>query len=113
MSKKEIVNPTFRDPRSINIFPVWNKTCEILLVGSMTAKDGMDKGFYYASARNQLWELLDYALGLSGDNSFTYLKNQLKENHEKYKLNTIDKEQFELNKQIVKSKVLEIVSGLK
>ena len=100
---KEIVNPVFRNPRSENILPVWDEECEILLVGSITAQDGMNKGFYYASSRNQLWELVDYALGLSGNKSFMALKNKLKENHEQYKKDLISVEQFNATKNKVKN----------
>lgn len=104
---KQIINPVYRNPREENILPVYSKDCEILLVGSMTAKDGMDKGFYYASSRNQLWELLDHALGLNYDKSFMQLKNQLKENHELLKNGSISKDEFEENKNKIRKKFAE------
>lgn len=106
---KEIVNPVFRNPRAENILPVWDKDCEVLLVGSMTAKDGMDKGFYYASSRNQLWELLDYALDLKDDKSFLVLKNQLKENHEQFKKGIISIECFETTKNAIRKKFAQLL----
>lgn len=100
--KKDINNPTFRNPRAENILPVWDSNCEILMVGSITAKDGMDKGFYYASARNQLWELLDYALNIKTD-TFSQLKNKLIKNHNNFKMQTISDKEFDDNKSVIKT----------
>jgi len=74
---KEILNPTLRAPKTVGITPVWDENCKILILGSITAVDGMRKGFYYASARNQLWELLDCCLGnkVNEEDSFSFLKN--------------------------------------
>lgn len=103
---KEIVNPVLRDPIGEGICPVWDENCEVLILGSITAVDGMRKGFLYASAKNQFWELLDISLGneVNGKNSFTFLKNELRENYDKFASGDLCKEQFEKNKSAVRAK---------
>lgn len=102
---KEIVNPTLREPLAVGIKPVWDENCRVLILGSITAVDGMRKGFYYASAKNQLWELLDYALGNvpNEENSFTFLKNVLRYNYEKFLAKEIREEEFENNKVLTRT----------
>ena len=100
---KQITNPVLRTPYNVGIKPVWDKNCKVLILGSITATDGINKGFYYASARNQMWELLDYCLGFdtTKSNSCSGYKNQLKQNYEDFCLNKISSEQFENNKQAI------------
>lgn len=100
---KQIVNPLKRAPYMVGITPVWDKNCKVLLLGSITATDGMNKGFYYSSAKNQLWELLDLALELNSNNNYNFLnlKNELKQNYDDLKLNKISCEQFKNNKQLI------------
>jgi len=83
---KEYKNVVFRRPKDEGIVPVWDEKCKILMLGSITAIDGMNKGFYYASYKNQLWELLDYSMNTD---IFMKLKNELKDNYESYKNNEI------------------------
>ena len=97
---KEIINPVFRCPKNAGIIPVFNKNCEILILGSITAVDGMNKGFYYASNKNQLWSLLDLCLNT---NCFSKLKNYLKINYDNFKLNKISKIEFDKQKDIIKA----------
>lgn len=97
---KEIINPVFRCPKNAGIVPVFNKDCEILILGSITAVDGMKKGFYYASNKNQLWSLLDLCLNT---NCFSKLKNDLKINYDNFKLNKISKIEFDKQKDIIKT----------
>lgn len=97
----EIVNPTFRCPADKGIKPVWNKDCEILMLGSITAVDGMRKGFYYASERNQFWALMDYSLG---KNEFMPLKEELKNNYLAFKNQEISLEIFEQTRQMIAEK---------
>ncbi len=103
---QEIVNPTLRAPKTVGITPVWDENCKILILGSITAVDGMRKGFYYASARNQFWELLDCCLGneVNEEGSFTFLKNVLRYNFEKYDSKEIEKAEFERNKALIREK---------
>lgn len=103
---KEILNPTLRAPKTVGITPVWDENCKILILGSITAVDGMRKGFYYASARNQFWELLDCCLGneVNEEGSFTFLKNVLRYNFEKYDSKEIEKAEFERNKALTREK---------
>ena len=103
MRTKPIVNPTLRNPLSKGIKPVWNSKCKVLLLGSITAIDGMNKGFYYSSQKNQLWTLLDYALNLNPENknSFTYLKSLLKQNYDNFFNEQITLQQFENSKQLI------------
>jgi len=112
---KEIVNPVERHPAGQGIFPVWDKQSRILLVGSMTAADGLKKGFYYSSARNQLWELLDFCLGLDGqkENSFLALKNDLKSNYEKFDREKISKAEFETEKTKIREKFANLLKKYK
>ena len=49
---KEIINPILRCPKLAGIQPVYDKNCELLMLGSITATDGINKGFYYASNKN-------------------------------------------------------------
>lgn len=72
---------------------------KILMLGSITATDGMRKGFYYASQRNQFWQLLDCVLGTT---CFSDLKDQLKNNYDNYKNGLIDFDTFEENKNKIK-----------
>lgn len=96
---KQIINPVFRCPKLAGIQPVYNKSCEILMLGSITATDGMNKGFYYASNKNQLWKLLDLTLNTT---CFSDLKNELKLNYDNYKMGKIDNLKFEEQKEIIK-----------
>lgn len=97
---KQIINPTLRQPKIAGISPVWNEDCKLLILGSITSIDGMKKGFYYASERNQLWQLVDISLGLNSksENSFMFLKNLLKENYINFANNKIDFDMFQANK---------------
>lgn len=103
---KEIQNPVFRNPLSQGIAPVWNEDCEILILGSITAVDGMRKGFLYASVKNQFWQLLDLSFGndLTSENSFTYLKNLLQENYKNHISKNINQFEFENNKAQIRKK---------
>lgn len=106
--------PILRDPISVNIKPVWNKNSKILFIGSITAKDGIEKGFYYSSSRNQLWELLDFVLQYKRTKTpfsamqssykatksksgfpFSELKQKLMDNSRDYKNAKIKKSVFE------------------
>lgn len=106
---KQVINPVLRQPKSIGILPVWDKDCKILLLGSITAVDGMRKGFYYGSHVSQFWHLVDLSLELNSldEDSFVYLKNLLKDNYEKFKSNLIDTKEFEKNKKLIKQKFAE------
>lgn len=97
--KKQIINPTLRQPMLDGIVPVWNRNSEILMLGSITATDGIKKGFYYASQHNQFWQLLDYSLNT---NCFSNLKEQLKVNYNNYKNGAIDANCFNNNKTNIK-----------
>lgn len=88
---KQITCPVFRDPANNGITPVWDKNCKVLLLGSVTASDGMRKGFYYGSIYNQLWELLDKSLNTT---CFIKLKNQLNENYIAYSEKQKDERTF-------------------
>lgn len=92
---KQIVNPVFRKPANEGIVPYWSNQSKYLMLGSITAIDGMRKGFYYASDRNQLWALMDYCLG---GNNFGNLKNELKQNYLLFASEKQTKEQFEQHK---------------
>lgn len=92
---KELINVTFRRPSDEGILPVWDKNSKVLILGSITAVDGMNKGFYYASYRNQLWELLDYCMG---SNVYSNLKNKLKINYDNFYNDKITKEEFISNR---------------
>lgn len=98
---KELINVTFRRPSDEGILPVWDEHSKVLILGSITAIDGMNKGFYYASYRNQLWELLDYCMG---GNVYSNLKNELKVNYDNFSSNKITKEEFIFNKGKIKEK---------
>lgn len=93
--KKQIINPILRQPFINGIEPIWNCDSKILMLGSITATDGVKKGFYYASQRNQFWQLLDCILKTS---CFSDLKEQLKVNFDNYKNGLIDVYCFETNK---------------
>lgn len=97
--KKQIVNPVLRQPMLNGIMPVWDSNSQILMLGSITATDGMKKGFYYASQRNQFWQLLDCVLGTT---CFSDLKDQLKTNYDNYKNGLIDFDTFEYSKNKIK-----------
>lgn len=97
---KEYKNVVFRRPKDEGIVPVWDENCKILMLGSITAVDGMNKGFYYASYRNQLWELLDYSMNTD---IFMKLKNELKDNYESFKNNEITNEQFNNNRSKIRN----------
>ena len=56
---------------------------------------GIRKGFYYASERNQLWQLLDCVLETD---CFIGLKRQLKQNYDNYVCGKIDESVFEENR---------------
>lgn len=100
---KEIIKPVLREPYNVGIKPVWNSESRVLILGSITATDGINKGFYYASNKNQLWELLDYCLGFNDGrkDSFLNYKNMLKQNYDDFKTGLISKNQFEENKQLI------------
>lgn len=99
--KKQIVNAVLRQPAKYGILPVWNEKSEILMLGSITATDGIRKGFYYASERNQLWQLLDCVLGTD---CFSILKSQLRQNYDSYSHGQIDENAFEDNKKQIREK---------
>ena len=73
----------FREPKSVDISPVWDKNSKILFLGSITAIDGMNKGFYYASGRNQFWKILDYVF-FDDESYFKTLQDKLKINYEDF-----------------------------
>lgn len=106
---KIIENATLRNPSKLGIKPVWDENSKILIVGSMTATDGIKKGFFYASARNQLWQLLDLCLGLEGENSFSFLKNKLKVNCEDFDLHKMSQLQFENNKGAIRGDISQLL----
>ena len=97
---KEYKNVVFRRPKDEGIVPVWDEKSKILMLGSITSVDGMNKGFYYASHRNQLWELLDYSMNTD---IFMKLKNELKDNYESFKNNEITNEQFNNNRSKIRN----------
>lgn len=101
---KKIISPVFRCPKTEGITPIYNQDSKILIIGSITSTDGMKKGFYYSSNKNQLWELVDYCLNLdkNDENSFSSLKRKLRLNYEKFNSNLIQKDEFELNKRAIK-----------
>lgn len=98
---KEIINPILRCPKLAGIQPIYDKNCELLMLGSITATDGMNKGFYYASNKNQLWQLLDLSLNTS---CFSDLKHELKINYENFKRDKISNLQFEQQKELIKQR---------
>ena len=98
---KEIINPILRCPKLAGIQPIYDKNCELLMLGSITATDGMNKGFYYASNKNQLWQLLDLSLNTS---CFSDLKHELKINYENFKRGEISNLQFEQQKELIKQR---------
>lgn len=98
---KEIINPILRCPKLAGIQPVYDKNCELLMLGSITATDGINKGFYYASNKNQLWQLLDLSLNTS---CFSHLKHELKINYENFKRDKISNLQFEQQKELIKQR---------
>ena len=98
---KEIINPILRCPKLAGIQPIYDKNCELLMLGSITATDGMNKGFYYASNKNQLWQLLDLSLNTS---CFSDLKHELKINYENFKRGKISNLKFEQQKELIKQK---------
>ncbi len=106
---KIIENATLRNPSKLGIKPVWDENSKILIVGSMTATDGIKKGFFYASARNQLWQLLDLCLGLEGEKSFSFLKNKLKVNCEDFDLHKMSQLQFENNKGAIRGDISQLL----
>ena len=99
---KTINNAILRDPSKEGILPIFDKNSRMLILGSITSIDGMKKGFYYASKRNQFWELLDFCLGLENRNSFLNLKEMLQNNYDNFDKNQISKEEFEENKNQIK-----------
>lgn len=94
---KEIINPVFRKPANEGIVPCWSNKSKYLMLGSITAVDGMRKGFYYASERNQLWALMDYCLGT---NEFVELKTRLKNNYLSFVAGELSEQQFCENKKL-------------
>jgi hypothetical protein len=55
--------------------------CQVVLMGTITTKEGIKNGYFYSSKNNHFWELLDAALHQAGySSSFTNLKTQLLEN---------------------------------
>lgn len=103
---KKYRNVVFRKPVDEGIVPVWNENSKILMLGSITAVDGMNKGFYYSSGRNQLWELLDYSLNID---VFMRLKNQLKDNYDLFRNNKITKDEFFSNRSNVKNQFSKVL----
>lgn len=93
--KKLVVNTVLRQPAKNGILPVWDENSKVLMLGSITATDGIRKGFYYASERNQLWQLLDCVLETD---CFIGLKRQLKQNYDNYVCGKIDESVFEENR---------------
>lgn len=91
----------FRNPKSVGISPVWNNNSRILYLGSITAIDGINKGFYYASGRNQFWKILDY-IYFHNETPFTNLQDKLKNNYKDYETGKISIEDFETNKSSTK-----------
>lgn len=98
---KEIINPCLKEPRKNGITPVWNKDSKILIVGSITATDGIRKGFYYASAKNQLWQLLDISLN---EQCFYPLKEQLILNYDLFHTGKKTEKDFEKCREEIKTK---------
>lgn len=98
---KEIINPILRCPKLAGIQPIYDKNCELLMLGSITATDGMNKGFYYASNKNQMWQLLDLSLNTA---CFSDLKHELKINYENFKRDKISNLQFEQQKELIKQR---------
>ena len=98
---KTISNATFRYPKSEDISPVWNAESQILILGSITSTDGMKKGFYYASQKNQLWQLIDLCFSCD---VFVKLKNELKSNYENLQNKIVDEPTFKNVRQDIKNK---------
>ena len=73
-----------REPRKLNIKPVWNSESKILMVGSITSIDGMKCGYYYSSRYNSFWKLLDFVV-LSKKEGYTFdeLETLFKTDNEK------------------------------
>ena len=101
-----------RNPCARGISPVWDKDSKVLIIGSMTSIDGLEKGFYYGSARNQLWEILDYCFNLNTDSiqSFSYLKNCLKSNHKATIHGEISYEESEENKRSIRNEFKKLMN---
>lgn len=51
-----------RCPLTKGIKPVFNDNSKVLMIGSITARDGIEKGYYYGSRWNSFWKLLDYVI---------------------------------------------------
>lgn len=79
-----------REPRKLNIKPVWNSESKILMVGSITSIDGMKCGYYYSSRYNSFWKLLDFVV-LSKKEGYTFdeLETLFKTDNEKFKFNSL------------------------
>lgn len=91
-------NCIFRCPFSMGIKPVFDSNSKILMVGSLTTRAGMERGFYYASGQNFLWEWIDNCFDKK---VYQSLKEELKDNYHTYKLSqklkNIEKKQVRQN----------------
>ena len=99
--KHKIIKPILRAPAKDGIKPVWDKDCEVLIIGSITSVDGMKMGFLYGSRSNQFWQLLDYCLSIDPNSteSFSYLKKLLVDNYKK----TENRQILEENKEKIRT----------
>ncbi|MBQ8845128.1 MAG: hypothetical protein IJ008_03830 [Clostridia bacterium] len=98
----------FREPKSVDISPVWDKNSKILFLGSITAIDGMNKGFYYASGRNQFWKILDYVF-FDDESYFKTLQDKLKINYEDFIDKKITEKEFKENRILIQNEFKELL----
>ena len=97
-----------RQPKAVGISPVWDSNSKILFLGSITATDGINKGFYYASGRNQFWKILDYVF-FEDETYFKTLQDKLKINYENFVDKKITEKEFIDNKLSIQNEFKEIL----
>ncbi|HNX16568.1 MAG TPA: hypothetical protein PKO28_04345 [Bacilli bacterium] len=89
-----------RKPESVGIIPVYDENSKILMVGSITAIDGNDSGFYYASRWNSFWKLLDRVIQSKNPTGQSYdeYKRKLNDNYKGFKKGLLKLHEFEIKR---------------
>src|SRR5574344_1971141 len=83
------------------IVPTFPCKLKVIMVGTMTTPEGIERGFYYASGRNRFWPWLDESLSKKPDPTFASLKEELAQNNND---NTITNDDRETQKIIIRGK---------
>jgi hypothetical protein len=72
---------TLRNPCKIGKYQEYSDTdSKVLMVGSITSPQGINRGYYYAADCNQFWELIDEVTKNIPHDKFLDLKKKLKSN---------------------------------